>query len=117
MTIETTDGRGSKFISFADVRSDVLTGSSSIKLAAVLCSDAKMTRPNWFFEYHDSLNNVFVLGSRSNTRRPFVASKPSGVYGVAAELGVLRVDLEIPAVDDHCQPQKSCDVPQARRVS
>ncbi len=96
MLVKTSSKRKSKYISIESAQALAIESNATYSLHAVACADATDARPRWFFEIRSSDSASFILQSRANKSRPIYANTPSGVYGIAAELGVDTVALQIP---------------------
>lgn len=85
-----------KFISVDAIQSMLPEENCRLSLVAVPCEEATEARPRWTMELRDDTGHRYTVKTQGSHCRPMYASTPSGVYGIAAEIGIDQVVLCIP---------------------
>lgn len=89
-------GRRSRYLSIDAARVLFEEERNRISLYAIPFRGASLARPRWTLEIIYDTGPRYILQSRSRLSRPMFANAPSGVYGIAAEVGAEQVVLCIP---------------------
>lgn len=82
-------------IAVTAARALVKERKGNVELTALYRERSEGVSPHWVFELRDG-SRRFILMSTGSVGRPFYAFEPSGIYGVAADMGVARVLVEVP---------------------
>lgn len=90
------NGRKSKYISIDAAKVLFEQERSRIALYAIPFKDSKLERPRWTLEVLYNTSPRYIIHSRRRISRPILASTPSGVYGIAAEIGADQVVMCLP---------------------
>ncbi|SDX86500.1 hypothetical protein SAMN05444358_11371 [Ruegeria halocynthiae] len=88
--------RSTKYISTDAAKTLLEEERKRTMLFAIPFKKASLIRPLWTLEIHNDKGPRYVLQSRSQRSRPILAGTPSGVYGIAAEIGAEQVVLCMP---------------------